>query len=73
MECGPELAFNALASGIIDKIVVFVAPKVLGGREIPAFGGEGIDRLADAVPLKGWTVEQIGPDLMLTAYVHWHH
>jgi diaminohydroxyphosphoribosylaminopyrimidine deaminase/5-amino-6-(5-phosphoribosylamino)uracil reductase len=73
MECGPDLAFNALTSGIIDKIVVFVAPRILGGREIPAIGGEGIDRLADAVPLKGWAVEQTGPDLMLTAYVHRHH
>jgi diaminohydroxyphosphoribosylaminopyrimidine deaminase/5-amino-6-(5-phosphoribosylamino)uracil reductase len=73
MECGPDLAFNALAGGIIDKIVVFVAPRILGGREIPAIGGEGIERLADAVPLKGWTVEQTGADLMLTAYVHRHH
>jgi diaminohydroxyphosphoribosylaminopyrimidine deaminase/5-amino-6-(5-phosphoribosylamino)uracil reductase len=73
LECGPDLAFNALAGGIIDKIVVFVAPRILGGREIPAIGGEGIDRLSDAVSLKGWTVEQTGPDLMLTAYVHRHH
>jgi diaminohydroxyphosphoribosylaminopyrimidine deaminase/5-amino-6-(5-phosphoribosylamino)uracil reductase len=73
LECGPDLAFNALTSGIIDKIVVFIAPRILGGREIPAIGGEGIERLADAVPLRGWTVEQTGPDLMLTGYVHRHH
>ena len=40
MECGPDLAFNALRAGIVDKIVVFVAPKILGGRDIPAIGGE---------------------------------
>jgi diaminohydroxyphosphoribosylaminopyrimidine deaminase/5-amino-6-(5-phosphoribosylamino)uracil reductase len=73
LECGPDLAFNALTSGIIDKIVVFMAPRILGGREIPSIGGEGIDRLSDAVQLEGWTVEQSGPDLMLTAYVHRHH
>jgi diaminohydroxyphosphoribosylaminopyrimidine deaminase/5-amino-6-(5-phosphoribosylamino)uracil reductase len=73
MECGPDLGFNALAGGIIDKIVVFVAPSILGGREIPAIGGEGIERLSEVIPLQGWTVEQTGPDLMLTAYVHRHH
>src|SRR5262249_12496075 len=28
MECGPDLAFSALSDGIIDKIVIFVAPKI---------------------------------------------
>lgn len=73
MECGPDLAFNALTSGIIDKIIVFVAPRILGGREIPAIGGEGIDRLSQAIPLGEWTVAHAGPDLVLTAYVHRHH
>ena len=43
LECGPDLAFNALRAGIIDKMIVFVAPKILGGREVPAVGGEGIE------------------------------
>lgn len=73
MECGPGLAFNALRAGIIDKIVVFVAPKILGGREIPAIGGEGIEKLSEAIPLRDWTVTQSGPDLVLTAYVHRDH
>src|SRR5213594_1754068 len=73
MEAGPDLAFNALRAGIIDKIVVFVAPKILGGREIPAIGGEGIDKLSEAIPLRDWTVATSGPDLVLTAYVHRNH
>ncbi len=73
LECGPDLAFNALASGIIDKIVAFVAPRILGGREIPAIGGEGIERLSDAIPVDDWTVARAGPDLVLTTYVHRNH
>ena len=73
MEAGPDLAFNALRAGIIDKIVVFVAPKILGGREIPAISGEGIDKLSEAIPLRDWTVATSGPDLVLTAYVHRNH
>jgi diaminohydroxyphosphoribosylaminopyrimidine deaminase/5-amino-6-(5-phosphoribosylamino)uracil reductase len=76
LECGPDLAFSALRAGIIDKIVVFVAPKILGGREIPAIGGEGIEKLSEAIALRDWTVATsgaAGPDLVLTAYVHRNH
>jgi diaminohydroxyphosphoribosylaminopyrimidine deaminase/5-amino-6-(5-phosphoribosylamino)uracil reductase len=73
LECGPDLAFNALRAGIIDKIVAFVAPKILGGREIPAVGGEGAGKLTEAIPLQGWTTATSGSDLVLTAYVHRNH
>ncbi|MBI4472912.1 MAG: bifunctional diaminohydroxyphosphoribosylaminopyrimidine deaminase/5-amino-6-(5-phosphoribosylamino)uracil reductase RibD [Acidobacteria bacterium] len=73
MECGPDLAFNALQAGIIDKIVIFVAPKILGGREVPAIGGEGIADLAAAIQVAEWTVEKSGPDFVLTGYVHRNH
>jgi diaminohydroxyphosphoribosylaminopyrimidine deaminase/5-amino-6-(5-phosphoribosylamino)uracil reductase len=72
LECGPDLAFNALQSGIIDKIVAFMAPKILGGREIPAIGGDGFKQLANALPLR-LSVTAVGPDLMITAYVHRNH
>lgn len=73
MECGPDLAFSALREGIIDKIIVFVAPRILGGREIPAIGGEGFEKLAGAIALRDWTVATAGPDLILAAYVHRDH
>src|SRR5213594_3078573 len=73
LECGPDLAFNALLAGIIDKIIVFVAPRILGGREIPAIGGEGMEKLSEAIPLKDFTVTTSGPDVVLTAYVHRNH
>ena len=73
LECGPDLAFDALRRDIIDKIVVFVAPRILGGREIPAFGSVGVDRLSDAVEIRNWQFENVGPDLMITGYVHRDH
>jgi diaminohydroxyphosphoribosylaminopyrimidine deaminase/5-amino-6-(5-phosphoribosylamino)uracil reductase len=73
LECGPDLAFSALEAGIIDKIVVFVAPRILGGREVPAIGGAGFERLADALQLRDWYVTQEDPDITITAYVHRNH
>ena len=70
LECGPDLAFNAIQEGIVDKIVWFVAPKLLGGREIPALGGPGIERLAEAIPLGDLEISKAGPDLVISTYVH---
>jgi diaminohydroxyphosphoribosylaminopyrimidine deaminase/5-amino-6-(5-phosphoribosylamino)uracil reductase len=73
LECGPDLAFSALEAGIIDKIVVFIAPTILGGREVPAIGGAGFERLSDALQLRDWTVSQGDTDITITAYVHRNH
>jgi diaminohydroxyphosphoribosylaminopyrimidine deaminase/5-amino-6-(5-phosphoribosylamino)uracil reductase len=69
LECGPDLAFSALESGIIDKVVAFIAPKILGGREVPAIGGAGFERLADAIRLNEWSVAAHETDFTITAYV----
>jgi diaminohydroxyphosphoribosylaminopyrimidine deaminase/5-amino-6-(5-phosphoribosylamino)uracil reductase len=73
MECGPDLAFNAIQEGIIDKIVMFVAPKIIGGREIPAIGGAGVERLAEAIQLEDSEILMSGPDFVITSYVHRNH
>jgi len=73
LECGPDLAFEALESGVIDKIVAFVAPKILGSRETPAIGGKGIERLSDTISLTDMDASRSGPDLVITAYVHGNH
>ena len=73
LECGPDLAFNAIQAGIIDKIVMFVAPRLLGGREVPAIGGTGIERLAEAIQLEDSEILMAGPDFVITSYVHRNH
>jgi diaminohydroxyphosphoribosylaminopyrimidine deaminase/5-amino-6-(5-phosphoribosylamino)uracil reductase len=73
LECGPDLAFHALEAGIIDKIIVFIAPRLLGGRDIPAIGGPGAQHLSDALALHAMTMSTAGPDAVITAYVHRNH
>lgn len=54
---------------LVNKLVLFLAPVVIGGRDAPlAIGGDGVQRLADAMQLEHMRVEQVGPDLMITAY-----
>ena len=73
LECGPDLAFNAIQAGIIDKVVMFVAPRLLGGREVPSIGGAGIEHLADAIQLEDCEILKSGPDFVITSYVHRNH
>jgi diaminohydroxyphosphoribosylaminopyrimidine deaminase/5-amino-6-(5-phosphoribosylamino)uracil reductase len=70
LECGPDLAFDAVSRGFVDKIVAFVAPRILGGREVPAFGSSGVRSLSEAVGIEDWEFEAVGPDVMITGYVH---
>jgi len=71
LEGGPTLAGAFLRAGLIDKVLLFVAPKLVGGDDAPPlFAGPGVRSLADAIPVGALEVEQVGDDFLLTAYVN---
>ena len=71
LEGGPTLAGAFLREGLIDKVVFFLAPKLIGGDDAPPlFAGQGAPTLADAVVLDGLEVGRSGEDVVLTAYLH---
>ncbi len=68
IEGGGEINFDALRSRIIDKLVCFLAPRILGGAAVAMFGGAGFPALDQVPPLAFSRIERIGPDLMIEAY-----
>lgn len=65
IEAGPVTASAFLRQGLIDKIFLFIAPKILGrGRSWTE--GMDIGGLGQAVGLEIRNCEQLGPDLLLT-------
>jgi diaminohydroxyphosphoribosylaminopyrimidine deaminase/5-amino-6-(5-phosphoribosylamino)uracil reductase len=64
LEGGPTLAGSFLAEGFVDKLLVFVAPRLSGDGPGP------VAALPDPVGLRRLSCEQVGDDLLLTAYVH---
>jgi diaminohydroxyphosphoribosylaminopyrimidine deaminase/5-amino-6-(5-phosphoribosylamino)uracil reductase len=70
IEAGPTLNFEALRSGCVDKLLCFVAPRILGGLSpLPLVGGEGFVRLDRSLGLHFAAIEKIGDDLLVEAYV----
>lgn len=70
IEGGSAVAASALESGIVDKIVCFIAPKIVGGRDAPTpVGGKGVDLMRDALELRDVTYDRCGEDLMAQGYL----
>jgi diaminohydroxyphosphoribosylaminopyrimidine deaminase/5-amino-6-(5-phosphoribosylamino)uracil reductase len=67
IEGGPTLIGAALDAGVADKVMLFIAPKVLGGGAGIEFGGAR--DIWSAIQLEGGRTENVGEDLLITAYV----
>ena len=66
LEGGPTLAGAFLAAGLVDLVIGYVAPKLLGaGRS--ALVDAGVATIGDAIELDLKDIAQIGPDLRFTA------
>lgn len=69
-EGGASFNWHCLDEGIVDRVVFFVAPKVIGGRDsFPVVGGKSFRRLEDAIKLGPMRTRRVGDDLMIEADV----
>ena len=64
LEGGPTLAAAFLADDLVDKLLVFVAPTLAGA------GAGPVASLPSPLALRRLSCEQVGEDVLLTAYVH---
>ncbi len=68
IEGGAEVNSSAFKQKVVDKILIFTAPKIIGkGHE--AVGNLGITKVAKAIKLKDYQVQKIGTDILIEAYV----
>jgi len=70
IEGGGRLATSALEAGIVDKLMLMLAPVLVGGKRAPMLlQGEGVEKFADALRVRHLTVERIGDDCVLEGYL----
>jgi len=65
VEGGGTVAAALLRAAAVDRLVLFVAPILLGGDGVPAVGALGLRRVRDALPVAGLAVARVGDDLVL--------
>lgn len=71
LEGGPTLAFSAVEEGVVDKVILYLAPRLIGGEEAPGvLGGRGFAPVASALRLRVRSFDRIGDDLRVEADVH---
>ncbi|MFJ7640360.1 bifunctional diaminohydroxyphosphoribosylaminopyrimidine deaminase/5-amino-6-(5-phosphoribosylamino)uracil reductase RibD [Peribacillus sp. NPDC097264] len=69
LEGGSEVNASFLRAGLIDKYLIYVAPKLLGGRNsLTPFSGDDVDQMDEALDVSISHVDTFGEDIRITAY-----
>jgi diaminohydroxyphosphoribosylaminopyrimidine deaminase/5-amino-6-(5-phosphoribosylamino)uracil reductase len=70
LEGGGTLNWSALNSGVVNKIISFIAPKIIGGKDAKTpVEGEGIECLEESIFIKNMSVTALNQDLMIEGYL----
>ena len=70
IEGGGTLNFSALEEDIVDKVIVYIAPKILGGeKSTSSIAGQGFSQLEEAVQLTDMRYRKTGRDLVIEGYI----
>ncbi|TVQ86396.1 MAG: bifunctional diaminohydroxyphosphoribosylaminopyrimidine deaminase/5-amino-6-(5-phosphoribosylamino)uracil reductase RibD [Chromatiaceae bacterium] len=67
IEAGPTLAGAALAAGLIDELILYLAPHLMGDAARGLFRLPALARMEQRIPLAITDVRQVGPDLRISA------
>jgi diaminohydroxyphosphoribosylaminopyrimidine deaminase / 5-amino-6-(5-phosphoribosylamino)uracil reductase len=67
IEGGPTLASAFITAGLVDELLVYVAPMLLGGSRL-AIGDLGVANIADARHFDFAAIERLGDDLLVVAH-----
>lgn len=70
VEGGGELVASFLKENLADKLLFFIASKIIGGRDaITSVEGNGVSKVDDAIMLKDMKIKRFGKDILIEADV----
>lgn len=67
--------FNAAVKGqrVLDKVLFYLAPKLIGGREnLAVIGGDGVSDLKKALDIKSLEIQKIGEDFRASGFINFY-
>ena len=69
VEGGSKLLGYFFDNDLVDKVLAFIAPLIIGGAEAKtAVGGEGVDKISQALRLHNVKLEKIGEEMLISGY-----
>ena len=69
VEGGATLLGSMFDLGLVDKVIAFIAPTIIGGQDAPTpVGGIGFERMADTLRLERVRWDRFGRDMAITGY-----
>jgi diaminohydroxyphosphoribosylaminopyrimidine deaminase/5-amino-6-(5-phosphoribosylamino)uracil reductase len=70
VEGGGMLIGSLFDEGLVDKMMFFISPKIIGGKEaISSVMGQGIARIEKAAKLKNVSLRRFGEDFLIEGYI----
>ena len=70
VEGGGSLIGSLFDEKLVDKVIFFIAPKIIGGKDaVGAVDGVGVKELARIKRLKDVTIKKVGVDLLVEGYI----
>ncbi len=70
VEGGAAIMGSLFDQGLVDKVIAFVAPVIIGGEKAKTpVGGLGAEKIEDALRLSDIEVERFETDIMISGYV----
>jgi diaminohydroxyphosphoribosylaminopyrimidine deaminase/5-amino-6-(5-phosphoribosylamino)uracil reductase len=71
VEGGSTLLGDIFDKLLVDKVLVFVAPIIIGGEKAKtAVGGIGIEKVKDALQLRDVRIERFKDEILISGYTH---
>ncbi len=69
-ECGGTLSAPAINDNVVQKVLAFVAPKIVGGLSAPSPVGElNLNQMTEAIELERTRWQTVGPDCLIEGYL----
>jgi diaminohydroxyphosphoribosylaminopyrimidine deaminase/5-amino-6-(5-phosphoribosylamino)uracil reductase len=70
VEGGGQVNGSFLDEGLIDKLLLFLSPKMIGDQQAPGiFDGRGVSNLQEAIGLKEMKTRRVGEDILIEGYL----
>ncbi len=70
VEGGAAVFGSLFEQGLVDKVLVFIAPIIIGGEQAKnPVEGKGVEKLSQATNLTGMKVVKVGNDILVSGYV----